>query len=64
MKIRLATPVESRESLRMAVTMANNNVRFVCIPAQSDADYDELIEMSLRRLDSMIVRAEAEEGAA
>ena len=63
MTVRFATPVESRQSLEMAATMANNRVRFVCIPVLNDADYDEMIELSLSRLDSLIVRAEAEEVA-
>ena len=61
MTVRLATPVEQRKSLEMAATMANNRVRFVCIPVLNDDDYDQMVALSLSRLDVLIDRAEAEE---
>ncbi len=61
MTVRLATPVESRQSLEMAASMANHRVRFVCVPVMNDADYDHMLALSMSRLDSLIDRAEAEE---
>lgn len=49
MTVRLATPVEQRQSLEMAATMANNRVRFVCIPVLNDDDYDQMVALSLSR---------------
>jgi len=63
MTIRLATPVESRRSLELAVTMTNNRVRYVSVPVLNDDDYDHMMALSMSRMDALIVRAEAEEAS-
>lgn len=61
MTVRLATPVEARQALELAATMTNHRVRYVSVPVLSDDDYDQMLALSMSRLDSLIDRAEAEE---
>jgi hypothetical protein len=63
MTVRLATPVEMRESLEMARTMGKYGVRFVCVPVMNEDDYDQMLSLSMSRLDALIERADAEEVA-
>jgi hypothetical protein len=53
--------VEARQALELAATMTNHRVRYVSVPVLSDDDYDQMLALSMSRLDSLIDRAEAEE---
>jgi hypothetical protein len=53
--------VEARQALELAVTMTNHRVRYVSVPVLGDDDYDQMLALSMSRLDSLIDRAEAEE---
>jgi hypothetical protein len=60
MGARLATAPESRESLKIAVSMANHRVRFVSIPTLDDEDHERMLSLSMTRFDSLIDRCDAE----
>lgn len=59
-----ASPVELRKCLEAANMLAQSGIRFVPIPAATDAEYAILSAMFMDKLESLAVEAEKSEGGA
>lgn len=59
-----ASPVDLRKCLEAANMLAQSGIRFVPIPAGSDAEYATLQALFINKLETMAVEAEKTEGGA
>lgn len=59
-----ASPVELRKCLEAANMLAQSGIRFVPIPAATDAEYAILSAIFMDKLESLAVEAEKSEGGA
>ncbi|HCM9337545.1 TPA: DUF1382 family protein [Enterobacter kobei] len=59
-----AAPADLRKCLETANMLASFGIRFVPMPAATDAEYAMLSEMFMDKLESLAVEAEKSEGGA
>lgn len=59
-----ASPVDLRKCLEAANMLAQSGIRFVPIPAVTDAEYATLSALLTSKLERMAVEAEKNEGVA
>ena len=57
-----ASPVDLRKCLEAANMLAQSGIRFVPIPAVTDAEYATLSALFMSKLERMAVEAEKNEG--
>ena len=57
-----ASPVDLRKCLEAANMLAQSGIRFVPIPAVTDAEYATLSSLFMSKLERMAVEAEKHEG--
>ena len=53
-----ASPVELRQSLEMANSLASEGIRFVPVPVINDAEFNRLVDESMKIIDGMLVDVE------
>lgn len=58
-----ASPVDLRKCLEAANMLAQSGIRFVPIPAVSDAEYAVLSDLFLDKLEALAAEAEENEGS-
>ena len=53
-----ASPVELRQSLEMANALASAGIRFVPVPVVNNAEFNRLVDESMKIIDGMLVDVE------
>ena len=53
-----ASPVELRQSLEMANALASAGIRFVPVPVMNDAEFNRLVDESMKIINGMLVDVE------
>lgn len=56
-----ASPVQLRKALEIANQMVKTGVNFVCMPVVDEADYQNLVDQSVSRLERIVSIAESSE---
>lgn len=56
-----ASPVQLRKALEIANQLVSSGVNFVCMPVVDEADYANLLDQSMSRLERIAVVAESRE---
>jgi hypothetical protein len=57
-----ASPVDLRKAMEMASALTKAGIRFVCMPANSDAEHTSLLIQADQRLEQMAREAEVTHG--
>lgn len=55
-----ASPADLRKAMEMANALTKAGIRFVCMPADSDAEHAALLNQADQRLEQMAQEAEAQ----